>query len=147
MPWKELGLYFLFSLLDSKAGLPSLRTWIWVPVEQYAHQTLTTAAYHHILSLSGDFHAGKDASECYVAVIQGRRMNELLELILFQVLPMFADLGLAFAYFFFIFDINMAFIVTIVSAVYLLATRFFNSERTENRLGFNTTTEGSLILT
>ena len=60
--------------------------------------TLKTAAYNHIMSLSRDFHTEKQSGEIFRAVEQGSSILNLLDIVLFQISPIFIDVIVAFSY-------------------------------------------------
>jgi ABC-type transport system involved in Fe-S cluster assembly fused permease/ATPase subunit len=108
-----------------------------MPLDQYSHRTLTTAAYNHVMSLSYDFHSNKKTGEIWSSITQGRAVNGFIETILFQVIPMLVDLCVAFAYFFILFDAYMALIVAVVSVVYLWVTAKLSAMRNDIRRDLN----------
>lgn len=133
MPWAEVSWFILIRWLGSGAGIPALQRYLWVPVDQYSYRCITTTAYNHVMSLSSDFHASKDTGEIYCAVQQGRSVTGFVDMILFSVFPMVADLIVAFAYFYVTFGIYMALVVTLVSCAYVWVTSRLNQKRTEMR--------------
>lgn len=60
-------------------------------------------------------------------------MTGFIDMILFSVFPMVADLIVAFAYFYVTFGIYMALIVTLVSCAYVWVTSRLNQKRSEMR--------------
>lgn len=107
-------------------------------MDQYASRSITTAAYNHVMSLSHDFHTNKKSVEIYSSVRQGRSVNGFIESVLFAVLPMLADLCIAFAYFYYMFNAYMALIVAVVSIVYLYATAKLGATKNQIRRDYNT---------
>jgi ABC-type transport system involved in Fe-S cluster assembly fused permease/ATPase subunit len=138
VPWSPLTLFVLFRWLDSGSGVQALQQYLWMPIDQYTHRSLTVAAYNHLMSLSYDFHSNKKTGEVWSSIAQGRSVNGFIESILFQVGPMLVDLCIAFAYFFWAFDAYMALIVAAVSVVYLWATFKLSAMRTDLRRELNT---------
>lgn len=84
--------------------LGAMRSALWIPVGQYSYQALSTSAFEHVHSLSLDFHLGKKTGEVLSALSKGNAINNFLEMVTFQVIPMLVDLGVAIAYFFIKFD-------------------------------------------
>ncbi|KAH8889944.1 hypothetical protein GQ53DRAFT_807444 [Thozetella sp. PMI_491] len=41
---------------------------LWIPVEYYTFDAMSTAAYSHVLNLSSDFHGTKSSSDIVMAV-------------------------------------------------------------------------------
>ncbi|KAF8541043.1 hypothetical protein BDD12DRAFT_876263 [Trichophaea hybrida] len=110
--------------------------YLWMPLDQYTHRSLTTAAYNHVMSLSYDFHMGKKTGEIWSSIAQGRSVNGFIETVFFQIVPMLVDLCVAFAYFFHSFDAYMALIVAVVSVVYLWVTAKLSAIRNDMRRDF-----------
>ncbi|KAG0636143.1 hypothetical protein HOY80DRAFT_1055299 [Tuber brumale] len=138
IPWLQVSIYVVFRWLDSGSGIPALHRYLWIPVDQYASRSITTAAYNHVMSLSHDFHTNKKSVEIYSSVRQGRSVNGFIESVLFAVLPMLADLCIAFAYFYYMFNAYMALIVAVVSIVYLYATAKLGATKNQIRRDYNT---------
>ena len=92
-----------------------------MPIEQYSYDALSTASHAHLMSLSSDFHDSKTSSDLTQAVHGGRSVSDLLETVCFQVVPMFIDLTVAFAYLWSLFGPYMGFImaVTVISYFYI----------------------------
>lgn len=126
-------MFILIRWLGSGAGVPALQRYLWVPIDQYAYRCITTAAYNHVMSLSSEFHTRKDTGEIYGAVQQGRAVTGFVEMVLFSVLPMLADLIVAFGYFYITFGIYMALIVTFAFCVYVWITSRLNRKRVDLR--------------
>lgn len=137
IPWFQVSFYVLYRWLDSGSGISALQRYLWIPIDQYAYRSITTAAYNHVMSLSHDFHSNKKTAELYTSVNQGRSVNGFVESVLFAVLPMLVDLCVAFAYFFIVFNAYMALIVAVVSIVYLWVTAKLGSMRNQIRRDFN----------
>ena len=105
IPWFQISLYILFRFLQGSMGLlGAVRSTLWIPIGQYSYQALSTSAFEHVHSLSLDFHLGKKTGEVLSALSKGSAINNFLEMVTFQVVPMLVDLGLAVAYFLYEFD-------------------------------------------
>jgi len=135
VPWCQIFLYVLYGWLNSSAGIYALKNYLWLPVEQYAYKAISTAAYNHIMNLSSEFHDSKRSGELYQSINLGHSVNNLLETIMFQILPMLVDLAVAFAYLYYLFDAYMALIVGAVMVVYLWASTYFNAWQITVRRG------------
>lgn len=137
IPWVQVSLYVMYRWLDSGSGISALQRYLWMPIDQYAYRSITTAAYNHVMSLSHDFHTNKKTGDLYSSVNQGRSVNGFIESVLFSVLPMLADLCVAFVYFYVAFNSYMALIVAVVSMVYLWVTARLGSRKNQMRRDFN----------
>jgi ABC-type transport system involved in Fe-S cluster assembly fused permease/ATPase subunit len=123
MPWFAISLLIAFKFLQGTSGiLGAIRSVLWIPISQYSYQALTTASFEHVHSLSLDFHLGKRTGEVISALNKGNAINNFLEQITFQVLPMIFDLGVAIVYFGWKFDAYYALVVTIITFAYLYLT-------------------------
>ncbi|KAK3944616.1 hypothetical protein QBC46DRAFT_157139 [Diplogelasinospora grovesii] len=122
-PWIQLALLVLYKLLQGQSGLlGSLRAILWVPVSQHTYRALTTAAFEHVHSLSLDFHLGKRTGEVISALNKGASINQFLEQVTFQVLPMLADLLVAIVFFYVKFGSMYALFVSVITFYYLYLT-------------------------
>ncbi|KAL1304064.1 hypothetical protein AAFC00_000499 [Neodothiora populina] len=123
MPWKAICLYILYRLLQGNNGiLGALRSIIWVPVGQYSFRELSIASFEHVHSLSLDFHLGKKTGEVLSALGKGNAINNFLESVTFQVLPMLVDLCVAIGYFLTLYDVYYALVVAVVTFWYIYLT-------------------------
>ncbi|KAI1747554.1 hypothetical protein F4782DRAFT_419988 [Xylaria castorea] len=97
-PWVQVMIFAILRVLSSEAGLPLIRYLLWMPVEYYAHEALSVAAYSHVMNLSSEFHDSQSSSDIQVAISNGYHITSLLESICFQAIPMVIDLLVAFTY-------------------------------------------------
>lgn len=123
MPWFDISLLIGLKFLQGTSGiLGAVRSILWIPISQYSYQALTTASFEHVHGLSLDFHLGKRTGEVISALSKGNSINNFLEQITFQVVPMVVDLGVAIVYFGIKFDAYYALIVGIITFSYLYLT-------------------------
>ncbi|KAH0269900.1 putative ABC transporter, partial [Aureobasidium melanogenum] len=123
MPWKSICLYIFYRLLQGNNGLlGATRSIIWIPVSQYSFRELSVASFEHVHSLSLDFHLGKKTGEVLSALGKGNAINNFLESVTFQVIPMLVDLFIAIGYFMIKFDVYYALIVAVVTFWYIYLT-------------------------
>lgn len=123
MPWQSICLYIFYRLLQGNNGLlGATRSIIWVPVSQYSFRELSIASFEHVHSLSLDFHLGKKTGEVLSALGKGNAINNFLESVTFQVLPMLVDLCVAIGFFLIVFDVYYALVVAIVTFWYIYLT-------------------------
>jgi len=135
VPWLEISLFILYSWLNSGAGVYALKNYFWLPVEQYAYKAISTASYNHVMNLSSESHDSKRSGELYQTINLGHSVNNLLETILFQIIPMLVDLAVAFAYLYYLFGVYMALVVAAVVLTYLWASTYFNARQITVRRG------------
>ncbi|KAF2825284.1 P-loop containing nucleoside triphosphate hydrolase protein [Ophiobolus disseminans] len=125
MPWKDIGLWVLYSWINSYAGLGILDGLANVVINNSAYRRITLLAYEHVLGLSMDFHTSKDSGEVLKAVEQASSLNTLIEMVLFEVCPIFLDLVIAMYYVTSLFDAYMAFIILFMGATYISVGWYF----------------------
>lgn len=123
IPWSGICLYILYRLLQGNNGLlGAIRSTIWVPVSQYSYRELSVASFEHVHGLSLDFHLGKKTGEVLSALGKGNAINNFLESVTFQVVPMLVDLCVAIVYFMIYFDAYYALVVAVVTFWYIYLT-------------------------
>ena len=123
VPWGSICLFIFYRLLQGSNGLlGATRAALWVPIGQYSYQELSTASFEHVHGLSLDFHLGKKTGEVLSALGKGSSINNFLEQVTFQVVPMLIDLVVAVAYFLVAYDAYYALVVAIMTFVYLYIT-------------------------
>lgn len=120
-PYLPVLIYAILRFISGSACIGWLKKWLWLPLEQYAYDSLSTASHAHIMSLSSDFHDSKTSSDLTQAVNGGRSVSSLLETVCFQVIPMFIDLALAFTYLWYFYGPYMGLLMgtTVISYLYL----------------------------
>ncbi len=85
------------------------------------------------MSLSSDFHDNKTSSDLTQAVNGGRSVSDLLETVCFQVVPMFIDLAVAFAYLWSLFGPYMGLMMATTVTSYLYITTKLIAKRADKR--------------
>lgn len=136
--WLPVITYTVLLFISGGACIGWLRKWLWLPLEQYSYDALSTASHAHIMSLSSDFHDSKTSSDLSQAIAGGRSVSDLLDTVCFQVLPMFIDLSVAFAYLWSLFGPYMGFIMAATTIAYLYVTTKLVAKRAEMRREFIT---------
>ncbi len=123
IPWVGILLYILFRFLQgSNSIIGVLRAYLWIPVSQYAYRELSVASFEHVHNLSLDFHIGKKTGEVISALGKGNAINNFLDQITFQVVPMIIDLVVAIGYFLIAFDAYYALVVSVMTFWYVYVT-------------------------
>ena len=123
IPWAPIFILVLLRFLQGSSGVvTSIRSALWIPINQYSYRELSVAIFEHVHSLSLDFHLGKRTGEVISAMNKGNSINTFLESITFQIVPMIIDLGVALIYFLHEFDVYYALIVAVTSVVYMYLT-------------------------
>lgn len=102
---------------------------LWIPISQSTYERLSSATFTHVLHLSLDFHLSKRVGEVISALSKGGALNTFLDGLAFQLFPMVADLWIAAAYFFFVFDAFYSLIVIAVTWFYIYITIYMAKYR------------------
>ena len=132
MPILEVLLWIVYRWLDS-SFVSQIKYLLWLPIEQYADGSLQKAAYNQVMSLSRDFHTEKRSGELYTSIGQGKALRSMVEIILFKVVPMLVDLGVAFVYLCWVFGPYMALIVAATTMIFAWTSAYFIDRQTEPR--------------
>lgn len=121
-------------ILQGQTGLlGALRSLLWIPVSQYSYRGLTTAAFNHVHCLSLDFHLSKRTGEVLSALNKGSAINQFLEQVTFQVIPMLIDLFLSISLFYYYYGPLYAQINLVNTCWYLYLTIKMAATRADQR--------------
>jgi ABC-type multidrug transport system fused ATPase/permease subunit len=127
MPWKDIGLWVLYSWVNSYGGLRAIDGIADIVISNSAYRRITLLAYNHVLTLSMNFHMSKDSGEVLKAFEQASSLNTLIRMVLFEILPILLDLVVALYYVTQLFDAYMAFIVLFMGAAYITTGWYFTT--------------------
>jgi ABC-type transport system involved in Fe-S cluster assembly fused permease/ATPase subunit len=127
MPWKDIGLWVLYSWINSYAGLGAINGIANMVISNSAYGRTTLLAYKHVLGLSMDFHTSKDSGEVLKAIKQASSLNALVEMVLFDIAPILLDLVVAMYYVTHLFDAYMAFIILFMGAAHITIGLYFTT--------------------
>ncbi|KAI9738060.1 MAG: hypothetical protein M1818_005488 [Claussenomyces sp. TS43310] len=136
--WVNAVIYVTLSFANSGGCIGWLQFWLWLPLEKYGSERLTTVAHAHVMDLSCDFHDNTNSSDIHIAVERGTSITELVELVSFRILPMFADLCLAVAYLYYLFGAYMGLNIIFTSIIYVYTTTKLISMATATRRKYMT---------
>jgi ABC-type transport system involved in Fe-S cluster assembly fused permease/ATPase subunit len=136
--WIPVFVYALLGFVSGGACIGWIRRWLWMPLEQYSYDALSTASHAHIMSLSSDFHDSKTSSDLTQAISGGQSVFHLVETVLFQIIPMFIDLAVAFGYLWSIFGPYMGLVMASFVVAYLYITTKLYAVRAEKRRDYIT---------
>ena len=132
MPIFEVLLWIVYRWLDSSI-VSQIKYLLWLPLDRNAEGSLQKAAYNQVMGLSRDFHTEKRSGELYTAIWQGHSLTSMVEIILFKVVPMLVDLGVAFVYLCWVFGPYMALIVAATTMIFTWTSVYFIDRQTEPR--------------
>lgn len=133
--WIPLVVYAALRVVNGSV-INSFRRWLWLPVEQYGYDAISTASHAHIMSLSSDFHDNKTTAELTQAIRGGRSVADLLESIMFRFIPMFIDLAIAYVFLVSLFGPYMGLILVATTVAYLYTTTKLTALRAERRRAY-----------
>ncbi|KAL8724853.1 MAG: hypothetical protein Q9181_006647, partial [Wetmoreana brouardii] len=131
--YTAIGLYVLLGWASSSAGIKLIEQCLWLPIEQYSEVAISTAAYNKIMELSSDFHDNKQSGELYQSIAQGSSVNNLLEILLFNLGPMILDLVVGYGYLYHLFGPYMTLIAAATTVGYLSSTTYFSTKESRYR--------------
>ncbi|KAL5403394.1 hypothetical protein PMIN04_012843, partial [Paraphaeosphaeria minitans] len=73
----------------------------------------------HVMNLSFDFHSYKDTGEILKAIDQAGSLNSLVQLVIFEIVPIVIDFIIAIGYVTHLFDIYLTSVIFGISATYV----------------------------
>ncbi|KAL2364964.1 hypothetical protein RJZ56_002112 [Blastomyces dermatitidis] len=133
-PWKELSLFVSLRFLDSSCGLPAITKFLWIPLEEYSYENLSSAAYNQIMTLSSDYHDSKSSMHLYQLVARGQSVNNMVRKLCFTIGPMVIDLALAVSVLYYLFDAYMALDVAAISVLFMwTSSKIFDTQAKKRR--------------
>lgn len=132
-PWRDVGLWMLYTWLNSGAGVDLIKSFAELPVEQFARKQISSTAFAHVMNLDMAFHSNKNSGELIRAIDQGQALQGFLEFVCFEVMPMFVDLFVAFWYVSTLFDVTMSYILAVTGVAYIWIGAKTNSWATKAR--------------
>ncbi|GAB6026750.1 Homocysteine S-methyltransferase 1 [Chamberlinius hualienensis] len=142
--WGLILIYGMLMLLQGGGGvggmglLNNARNFLWIRVQQYTTRELELLLFGHLHSLSLSWHLKRKTGEVLRAVDRGTNsVNNLLNYILFNIVPTIADVSIAVAYFIYAFNIWFGLIVFVTMALYLGVTIWLTEWRTKYRRSMN----------
>lgn len=128
--FQALSYFIFFTWLGSYSGVRAIRSQLWLPVDANAQSCLSMASYNHIMDLSCDFHEEKQFGELTTAVSQGDSLVSLLEMLLYQLIPVCIDLMVGLGYFYILFDTYLVLIGVATTTLYLWASIYVTASLT-----------------
>jgi ABC-type transport system involved in Fe-S cluster assembly fused permease/ATPase subunit len=158
IPWLDLFLYALFSLLASDStGFEALNEILAPRVTAWSFQQLTIAAFDHVMRLSMDFHDEKASGEIIKALEQANSLNSLLKILVLEVVPGVLDVVISLWYVAYLLDGYAVLIVVAVAIAFTFLTAYITvfvktsrrdlsaRERDSSRLLYETISNWSVV--
>ncbi|KAI8896528.1 hypothetical protein BC833DRAFT_597143 [Globomyces pollinis-pini] len=137
--WITILFYTLFRFLQGGVGLlSSLQYFLWIPVGQYTTREISVGMLEHLHSLSLQFHITSKTGEVLRVMDRGTSsIGSLLSYLLFNILPVFVDIGLAVIYLAVLYDWTISLIVLTTMILYIFFTITVTEWRTRFRREMN----------
>jgi ABC-type transport system involved in Fe-S cluster assembly fused permease/ATPase subunit len=139
MPWKQILLFTALKLLDSGSGLPAIRQFMWIPLQDFSYRKLGTTAFNKIMDLSCDFHDSKWSGYILQTVFRGQSVTDVVSKICFSICPMIVDLALAVGILYYVFGPYMALIVASVAVMFVWTSGKIINQQREKRKQYTDT--------
>eukprot|EP00050_Salpingoeca_kvevrii_P009079 m.306974 g.306974 ORF g.306974 m.306974 type:complete len:888 (-) comp19564_c0_seq1:48-2711(-) len=118
--------------------LNNLRSFLWIRIQQFSTRTVRVALFGHLHALSLRWHLSRKTGEVLRIMDRGTSsINNLLNYIVFSILPTLVDIGIAVAYFTTSFGAYFGLIVFVTMAAYIFATIGLTEWRTKYRREMN----------
>lgn len=118
-PWMAVTIFAILRLVSSDCGVELIRSWLWTPVKYFSQESLSRAAFSHMMHLSADFHDSKSSSDVLMAVYGGAAISNVLETVLLQAAPMVIDMVIAVIYLSVKFGAYEGFITVATGVIFL----------------------------
>lgn len=133
LPYKDLVLYWVLSLLHDETGIGLIESLAKIPVEQFSYRQLTKVAFGHVMSLGMDFHSSRDSAEVMKAIEQGEALTRILETAFLEMMPTVFDMIMAFGILVLKFNSSAALCMMLASFSYMALQAVTSGWNVENR--------------
>ncbi|GMT21070.1 hypothetical protein PFISCL1PPCAC_12367, partial [Pristionchus fissidentatus] len=112
--------------------LNTIRTYLWVPVQQYTTREIEVELFEHLHALSLRWHLSRKTGMVLRVMDRGTNsINQILNYLLFNIVPTIADILIAVVFFFSAFSMSFGFIVLVTMIAYLVCTIKLTEWRTK----------------
>uniref|UniRef100_A0AAR2JQZ2 ATP-binding cassette, sub-family B (MDR/TAP), member 6b n=1 Tax=Pygocentrus nattereri TaxID=42514 RepID=A0AAR2JQZ2_PYGNA len=145
--WKVLAktvcIYVLLKFLQGGGAgtsgfVSNMRSFLWTRVQQHTSRTVQLQLFAHLHALSLRWHLGRKTGDVLRSVDRGTSsVSNLLNYIVFTILPTIADIVIAIVYFVSYFNAWFGLIVFICMFLYLILTIIITEWRTKYRRNMN----------
>uniref|UniRef100_A0A1Q3FI81 ATP-binding cassette sub-family B member 6 n=2 Tax=Culex tarsalis TaxID=7177 RepID=A0A1Q3FI81_CULTA len=135
--WDWVLIYVGFKFLQgggtgSMGLLNNLRSFLWIRIQQYTTREIEIELFRHLHSLSLRWHLNRKTGEVLRVMDRGTdSINNLLNYILFSIMPTIVDILVAVVFFIAAFNWWFGLIVFITMALYIAATIMVTEWRTK----------------
>ncbi|CAJ0942397.1 unnamed protein product, partial [Mesorhabditis belari] len=132
------GLKFLQGNGAMGGFLNTMRTYLWIPIQQYTTREMEVELFEHLHSLSLRWHLERQTGLVLRVMDRGTQsINSILNYVLFNIVPTLADIAIAVVFFFSTFNFYFGIIVLITMVAYLALTIIITEWRTKFRREMN----------
>lgn len=131
--WQQITIFVLLRLLESSGGVSALRTYMWLPLEQYTYQRITVTGFNQVMDLSCDFHDDKSSGSVWHAINRGIIVQNVVRKVLFQFVPMISDLLIAITVLHVTFGPYMGLITAAMIGLFLWSSSTISALQKVNR--------------
>ncbi|KAI9352034.1 P-loop containing nucleoside triphosphate hydrolase protein [Obelidium mucronatum] len=138
--WGAVLTFCFLRYFQSGVGIiSSLQSLAWIPVSQFNTREINVAMLRHLHSLSLQFHINRKTGEVLRVMDRGNNsVGSLLSALLFNIVPVFIDIGIAVVWFIWSFDAVTGAIVFVTMTLYIILTVVITEWRTKYRREMNT---------
>ncbi|CAG0919528.1 unnamed protein product [Notodromas monacha] len=134
-----VGLKFLQGSVGGIGFFSNIRSFLWIPIQQYTAREVQVQLFEHLHNLSLRWHLGRKTGEVLRVMDRGTQsITSLLSYILFNIIPTVLDIIIAVVYFATAFNVWFGLLVFSTMAVYLGVTIAVTEWRTKYRRFMNT---------
>ncbi|KXS19435.1 hypothetical protein M427DRAFT_67089 [Gonapodya prolifera JEL478] len=133
--WGSILLYVFFRFLQGGVGLlSSLQSLSWISIGQYTTRVVSLDLFSHLHGLSLQWHLQRKTGEVLRIMDRGTSsIVSLLNYIVFNIFPVFADIAIACGVFLIAFDWSIAIVVFLTMTLYIVFTILITEWRTSFR--------------
>lgn len=135
--WDWILIYVAFKFLQgggtgSMGLLNNLRSYLWITIQQYSTREIEVALFKHLHGLSLRWHLSRKTGEVLRVMDRGTdSINNLLNYILFSIMPTIVDIIIAVIFFVYAFNWYFGLIVFTTMTLYIAATIAVTEWRTK----------------
>lgn len=141
--WDLVLLYVGFKFLQGGGTggmglLNNVRSFLWIGIQQYTTREVEVSLFKHLHSLSLRWHLSRKTGEVLRVMDRGTdSINNLLNYILFSIMPTLIDIVVAVVYFVTLFNAWFGIIVFVTMMLYIAATVAVTEWRTKFQRSMN----------
>lgn len=100
--------------------LNNLRSYLWIKIQQYTYREIEVELFRHLHNLSLRWHLGRKTGEVLRVMDRGTdSINNLLNYIIFSILPTIVDILIAVVFFVTAFNYWFGLIVFVTMGLYI----------------------------